>query len=85
LYLIHLLTKVWILCRISRATRHVSHPHNGTDFTQELKILIYLGYKPNLAAMSAADQMLGNYAWKMTFLFVIAVLHSAEVPEWFGG
>jgi hypothetical protein len=35
--------------------------------------------------MTAVDQTLGNYAWKMTFLFVIAVLHSAEVPWLWGG
>jgi hypothetical protein len=30
--------------------------------------------------MTAADQMLGNDAWKTTFLFVTALLNSAEVP-----
>jgi hypothetical protein len=35
--------------------------------------------------MTAADQMLGNDAWKTTFLFVTALLNSAEVPWGLGG
>jgi len=45
----------------------------------------YLGYQPNLTPVTAADQMLGNDAWKTTFLFVTALLNSAEVPWGLGG
>jgi len=44
-----------------------------------------LGCQPNLAAMTAADQMLGNDAWKTAFLFVTALLNSAEFPWRVGG
>jgi hypothetical protein len=44
-----------------------------------------LGYQPNLGVMTAADQMLGNDAWKTTFLFVTALLNSAEVTCGAGG
>ena len=35
--------------------------------------------------MTAADQMLGNDAWKTTFLFVTALLNNADVPWGAGG
>jgi hypothetical protein len=45
----------------------------------------YLGCQPNLAPVTAADHMLGNDAWKTTFLFVTALLNSAEFPWGLGG
>jgi hypothetical protein len=42
MYLSHRLTEVCILRRISLETNHVSHPYKSTDFTQELKILIFV-------------------------------------------
>jgi hypothetical protein len=45
IYLSHRFTKVYILCRISRVTSHVSHPYKSTDFTQALKILILVSFR----------------------------------------
>jgi hypothetical protein len=45
MYLRHRLTKVWILRRISLVTSHVSRPNKSTDFTQALKILIFVSFR----------------------------------------
>lgn len=45
----------------------------------------YLGCQLNLSVMAVAVQMLGNDAWKTAFLFVTALLNSAEFPCGEGG
>ena len=45
MYLRHRLTKTCILRRISLVTNHVSLPYKSTDFTQALKILIFVSFR----------------------------------------